>query len=44
MDPNAVPEDLDDQFQVKNGFLQTADNQVFQRNPSALLEMFHLLQ
>ncbi len=44
MDPNAQPEDLNDQFQVKNGFLQTADDQVFQRNPSALLEMFHLLQ
>jgi len=44
MDPDAQPEDLDDQFQVKNGFLQTVDNQVFQRNPSALLEMFHLLQ
>ena len=44
MDPDAEPEDLDDRFQVKNGFLQTANDQVFQRNPSALLEMFHLLQ
>ena len=44
MDPDARPEDLDDKFQVRNGFLQTADDQVFQRNPSALLEMFHLLQ
>ena len=44
MDPDAAPEDLNDQFQVKNGFLQTANDQVFQRNPSALLEMFHLLQ
>ncbi len=44
MDPDAAPEDLDDQFQVKNGFLQTANDQVFQRKPSALLEMFHLLQ
>jgi [protein-PII] uridylyltransferase len=44
MDPNAAPEDLNDQFQVKNGFLQTANDQVFERNPSALLEMFHLLQ
>jgi [protein-PII] uridylyltransferase len=44
MDPNAEPEDLNEQFQVKNGFLQTANDQVFQRNPSALLEMFHLLQ
>ena len=44
MDPDAAPEDLNDQFQVKNGFLQTANDQVFQRNPTALLEMFHLLQ
>ena len=44
MDPDAAPEDLNDQFQVKNGFLQTANDQVFQRSPSALLEMFHLLQ
>ncbi len=44
MDPDAEPEDLDDQFQVKNGFLQTINEQVFQRNPSALLEMFRLLQ
>ena len=44
MDPNAEPEPLNEQFQVKNGFLQTTHDQVFQRNPSALLEMFHLLQ
>ena len=44
MDPNAEPEALNEQFQVKNGFLQTTHDQVFQRNPSALLEMFHLLQ
>jgi [protein-PII] uridylyltransferase len=44
MDPNAEPEAVNEQFQVKNGFLQTTHDQVFQRNPSALLEMFHLLQ
>ena len=44
MDPNAKPEAVNEQFQVKNGFLQTTHDQVFQRNPSALLEMFHLLQ
>ena len=44
MDPNAEPAALNERFQVKNGFLQTAHDQVFQRNPSALLEMFHLLQ
>jgi len=44
MDPTAEPEALNEQFQLKNGFLQTTHDQVFQRNPSALLEMFHLLQ
>lgn len=44
MDPKAEPAALNERFQVKNGFLQTAHDQVFQRNPSALLEMFHLLQ
>ena len=44
MDPNAEPAALNERFQVKNGFLQTTHDQVFQRNPSALLEMFHLLQ
>ena len=44
MDPDAKPMDLNEQFQLKNGFLQTVSDQVFQRNPSALLEMFHLLQ
>lgn len=44
MNPDARPEDLNEQFQVKNGFLQTSNDWVFQRNPSVLLEMFHLLQ
>jgi [protein-PII] uridylyltransferase len=44
MDPDAKPVTLDDQFQLKNGFLQTADDHVFQRNPSALFEMFRHLQ
>ena len=44
MDPKAEPAALNERFQVKNGFLQTTHDQVFQRNPSALLEMFHLLQ
>ncbi len=29
---------------MKNGFLQTVDEQVFTRDPSALLELFLLLQ
>jgi len=44
MDPNAPPEPLNERFQVKNGFLQTVDDQVFARDPSALLELFLLLQ
>ncbi len=44
MDPTAPPEPLNERFQVKNGFLQTVDKQVFDRDPSALLELFLLLQ
>jgi [protein-PII] uridylyltransferase len=44
MDPNAPAEPLNQRFQVKNGYLQTVDERVFQRDPSALLELFLLLQ
>ncbi len=44
MDPNAPAEPLNERFQVKNGFLQTVDEQVFERDPSAMLELFLLLQ
>ncbi len=44
MDPEAEPVPLNDRFQVKNGFLQTADDAVFARDPSALLEIFLVLQ
>jgi len=44
MDPNAEPESLNERFQVKNGYLQTTHDDVFRQNPSALLELFHLLQ
>jgi len=44
MDPNAPAEPLNERFQVKNGFLQTVDEQVFSREPSGLLELFLLLQ
>ena len=44
MDPDAEPVPLNERFQVKNGFLQTANDQVFAREPSALLELFLLLQ
>jgi [protein-PII] uridylyltransferase len=44
MDPNAPAEPLNERFQVKNGYLQTVDEQVFKRDPSAMLELFLLLQ
>jgi [protein-PII] uridylyltransferase len=44
LDPDAEPEPLNERFQVKNGFLQTVDDEVFRRDPSALLEVFLLLQ
>ena len=44
MDPDAPAEPLNERFQVKNGFLQTANEDVFREDPSAMLEMFLLLQ
>lgn len=44
MDPNAAAEALNERFQVKNGYLQTTRANVFTQDPSALLEIFLLLQ
>ena len=44
MDPTAEPEPLNQRFQVKNGYLQTTSDRVFANDPSALLELFVLLQ
>jgi len=44
MDPSAQPEPLNERFQIKNGYLQTVDDGVFGREPSAMLELFLLLQ
>ena len=44
MDPNAAPEALNERFQIKNGFLQTVHDHVFKDDPSALLELFLVLQ
>jgi len=44
LNPDATPESLNDDFEVRNGFLQVAHDDVFNDNPSALLEMFLLLQ
>ncbi len=44
MNPDAPAEAINERFQVRNGFLQIADDRVFQRQPSALLELFVLLE
>jgi [protein-PII] uridylyltransferase len=44
MDPDAEPEPLNERFEVKNGYLQTLHDDVFRHDPSALLELFLLLQ
>jgi [protein-PII] uridylyltransferase len=44
MDPDAQPQPLNERFQVKNGYLQTVDENVFLDDPSSLLELFMLLQ
>jgi len=44
MDPDATPKPINRRFQVKNGFLQTTSDRVFAEDPSALLELFLLLQ
>ncbi|MGH8166711.1 MAG: [protein-PII] uridylyltransferase, partial [Woeseiaceae bacterium] len=44
MDPDAEPEPLNERFEVKNGYLQTVNDDVFSHDPSALLELFLLLQ
>ncbi len=44
MDPSVVPTPINERFQVKNGFLQVIHEDVFTQYPSALLEVFLLLQ
>jgi [protein-PII] uridylyltransferase len=44
LDPSAPPRALNTRFQVRNGFLEVAQDEVFERTPSALLEIFLLLQ
>ncbi len=44
MDPAAPPQALNERFEVKNGYLQTTHDQVFSNDPSALLEVFLVLQ
>jgi [protein-PII] uridylyltransferase len=44
MNPNVEAQPLNERFQVKNGFLQVVEDDVFERQPSAILEVFLLLQ
>jgi [protein-PII] uridylyltransferase len=44
MNPDVEAKPLNERFQVKNGFLQISHDDVFAENPSALLELFLLLQ
>ncbi len=44
LDPQATPEPINVRFQVRNGFLEATHPDVFERNPSALLEIFKILQ
>jgi len=44
MNPENEAQPLSTDFEIKNGFLQVTEQDVFVRNPSALLEIFLLLQ
>ncbi|MCH9694476.1 MAG: [protein-PII] uridylyltransferase [Gammaproteobacteria bacterium] len=44
MNPDAPAEPLNERFQVKNGYLQIRHERIFAETPSALLEVFLLLQ
>ncbi len=44
MDPRAAPVPLNARFQIRNGYLQTVNDRIFRQDPSALLEIFLLLQ
>ncbi len=44
MNPAATPEPINNNFEVRNGFLQITKENIFQKTPSALLELFLILQ
>ncbi|MEL7447690.1 MAG: [protein-PII] uridylyltransferase [Pseudomonadota bacterium] len=44
MNPHAPAQPLNERFLVRNGFLEAVDDEVFERAPSSLLEVFLLLQ
>ena len=43
-DPDVKPEPVNPRFQIRNGYLETVNEDVFERYPSALLEIFVVLQ
>ncbi len=43
-DPHVKPEPVNPRFQLRNGYLETVNDDVFERYPSALLEIFVVLQ
>ena len=42
--PDVAPLPVNPRFQIRNGYLETTSEEVFERNPSALLEIFVVLQ
>ncbi|MGI9264202.1 MAG: [protein-PII] uridylyltransferase, partial [Gammaproteobacteria bacterium] len=44
LDPKATPLPLTPSFQVRNGFLEVTGEQIFENDPSALLDIFKILQ
>jgi [protein-PII] uridylyltransferase len=44
LNPNAKTITINDSFQIKNGYLQAAHDEIFEENPSGLLDIFLLLQ
>ena len=44
LDENRPPQPLNPRFQVRNSYLEAVSDEVFARQPSALLEVFALLQ
>jgi [protein-PII] uridylyltransferase len=44
LDPEAAPEPINSRFRVRNGFLEVTRPSVFEQTPSALLEIFKILQ
>jgi len=44
LDPQATPVPLTESFQVRNGFLEVTGEDIFESDPSALLDIFKILQ